>query len=169
MSANLSWPLGRSGDRTLVVLDSDIELIVPIFSGEPEPEDHSSQSWLPVGLPSFDVPPEQVADELAGCAGEVWLVAPRSDTAVDFHLDLAEAMVARESAPPAPVFLPESLTLEDLVGRLPTGHEAAKLGSPSRHALFVRVLLILWVANAPDEWLAPFILAQASPDAPSIV
>jgi hypothetical protein len=169
MSGDLSWPLGRSGDRTLVVLDSDIELIAPIFAGEPEPEDHCSEKWVPVGLPSFDVPPDQVADELAGCPGEIWLAVPRSDTAVDFHVDLAEVMIARESGPPAPVFLPEPLTLEDLVGRLPTGREAAELGPPSRHALFVRALVILWVANAPDEWLAPFILSQASPETASLV
>lgn len=160
MSADLRWPLGRSGDRALVVLDSDAELIAPVLDGEPEPEDRGAGRWVPLGIPSLAVDLEQLRKELASGPPEAWLVLPRSDGAEDFYEALAETMVGADMVPPAGVFLPEPLTLADLIGRLPSGPTAGEMGRPSRNALFTKALITAWVANAPDAWLAPYILAE---------
>ena len=158
------WPLGRSGDRVLVVVDADADLIAPIFAGEPEPEDHGAGQWVPLGIPNLDIEPELLAEELAKGPEDVWVVLPRSDAAVEFYAALGETRVSAGFEPPTPVFLPEPLTLADLVGRLPSGRDAAEMGRPSRLALFVRALILILIASAPDEWFVEYLLAEVSAD-----
>ena len=137
MTADLHWPIGRSGDRVLVVLGADADLLAPLLDGEDEPEDYGSGRWTLLGIPDLEVSPERLADELRSGPEDIWLVLPRSDDASEFYDALAGAMVASGRTPPAAAFLPEPLTLKDVVDQLPSGRDAAEPGQPSRHRLLL--------------------------------
>jgi hypothetical protein len=158
----LTWPLGRAGDRVLVVQWEDAELLAPILSGESEPEDFGTERVVILGIPNLDIAPEQLAEELAGGPDDVWLVFPRSDAAYGFHEALSEAMHSSGRVPPANALLPTPVTVEQLIGALPSGRNALSPDHPSRWRLLLGALHLCWVADAPDQGLAPLVLGQAS-------
>jgi hypothetical protein len=160
-STDFNWPLGQSGDRVLVVLQQDAELLAPILDGEPEPEDYGARRIIPLGIPSLSVDPEQLARELQSGPEDVWLCFPRSEETYALYRQLAETFVASGRVPPASALIPEPLTLEEIVRRLPSGRDAIGPRSPSRHRLLMGALTICWIANAPDQHLVPFVLGQA--------
>ena len=160
------WPIGRVGDRVLVVLREDADLLAPIFDGEPEPEDWGSGRWVPLGVPDFEIEPEQLLVELADGPDEVWILISRevgSTAAVDHFWDLATAFVEAGREPPTAAFLPEPLTLQQLVDELPSGRDATGPGRTSRHALLTRALMLCAVASMPGPTLASYLLSEANP------
>lgn len=161
MDTDLNWPLGCDGDRVLVVLGGDADLLAPILGGEPEPEDFGSQRVVLLRIPDLDIDPARVAVELENGPGDVWLVFPRSDTAYEFLEALSEAMRSSGRTPPASAFLPAPLAVGRLVDALPSGRDALDPDHPSRWRLLLGALHVCWIADAPDEGLAPFVLGQA--------
>lgn len=158
---DFTWPLDRTGDRVLVCLADDAELLAPVLDGVAEPEDNGTARIVPLGIRSLEVSSVDLAAELEEGPDDVWLVLEASERAQELWFELFAARASADLRGPAACFLPAPLTLAEVVKALPSGRETTMIGRPTRWRLLNDVLVSLYVASAPDEWLAAHILAQA--------